>query len=196
MGAGNILPTIPIFSTSAPSLDDLNNLSYAVSFVSDCDTRPTFKLYTKAQQSITSGSWNTVTLASVAKDSDGVSDGTGATIVTQGYYNLRGMVQIVDTTTDIQLACAFKLTAGPNNPNLTGTKRFGQRADGTQSVVSTAGTAICAEATTPIPCYPGDQIVLQISVSAAATLDYNKNTNYQEGRFVPNLSGTWVRTGS
>jgi hypothetical protein len=196
MGAGNILPTIPIFTTSSPALDDLNNLSYAVSFVSDCDTRPTFKLYAKAQQSITSGSWRTVTLANVAYDSDGVSDGTGATIVTQGYYNLRGTVQVVATSTNVQLACAFFLTNGGNNPNFSGTKRFGQRADGTENQFTTTDTALCCEATTPIPCYPGDQIVLQVSVSANMTLDFNKNTTYQEGRFVPNLSGTWVRTGS
>lgn len=197
MGAGNILPTIPFFGDeSVPSLDDLNALSYAVSFVSDCDMRPTWKVYTVNNQAVASGSWNTLTLETVAYDSDGVADGTGATIVTQGIYSLAGCIQVEDTGSVLAFGADIFLLAGGNNPHFSGTKIFSFRGGEAESAVSTSDSAMVTSTLTPFALYPGDKIRLKCSVSAATTLRHNNNPNYAAGRFVPSLCGTWVREGS
>lgn len=198
MGANNVLPTIPTFSDTAPSLADLNNLSYAVSFLTDVDTRPAWKIYTKTTQSLTANSWHAITLASVALDSDGVADGTGITIVTQGFYALTAMAQIQATGSQFAIGVAFNATGKGNNPHLASgaTLRFGERGDSVETAVTTNTTALVTSTVTPICMYPGDTIRMQVYTTAAATHTNNVNTTYQQGRFAPNFTGYLARLGT
>lgn len=192
------LPTVPSFSAGSPSVATLNQLSQAVSFVADMDVRPFWHLYKTATQSITLNTWTSLTFGSIAYDDDNAQDGTGVTVVTQGYYSLTGCAQFRCTTTAVEVSCAFLMTGGGSNPHLgTGvTNRFGYRGDQTQNNTASADTAICATDTTPFPCYPGDTLRFQVYSGANITLNNNTAVSYEQGRFVPNFTGYLVRTGT
>jgi hypothetical protein len=201
MGANNVLPSVPTFTAGAPSIANLNALSYAVSFLCDNDTRPawSFFMYT-GTQSIVAATWTNVSYDHTAFDSDGVQSYPYAQIVTQGYYALTACVQIeANANTADMYTGAFLFTAGANNPHYTTgtTQFFGYRGGKASSTAQAAAdNAVCLADLTPMVLYPGDKLSVSVYLSAAHTLDINQNTSYIQGRFATKFTGNWIRTGS
>lgn len=193
------LPIVPAFVAGDTSITKLQQLSQAVSFLVDCDVRPTWHMYQTTTTAITGSTWTTPGTKTIAYDDDGVAISTAmiATIVTQGYYAVEACLPIRTLAGAQSTDCAFLVTAGPNNPHhVNGTTTFfGQR--GNNSFAGTGGDAtgsisdIC-----PWVLFPGDTVQPQAWISAAATMDFNTNTTYLNGRFVTNFTGYWLRTGS
>ncbi len=107
------LPHVPTFTQGEHSVANLQALSQAVSFLVDGDLTPTWTLYRTATQSITAATITTVVFNQVAYDGDGVSDGTGALIVTQGYYRVEACGMALNTQANAERCIAiFLFTAG------------------------------------------------------------------------------------
>jgi len=207
MGAGNVLPTLPTVGPGAPSITDLNNLSYAASFLIDHSVRPTWKFVNRGSNlSVSANTWTAVTWETNIFDSDGVApvgiNWNNATIVTQGYYHVEAAVQPENLGSRQNFVMAFKWTAGSSSP-YTGQSPawFGFR--GTTMGVTGSGSACqtgVIAATTPVPMYPGDQIQVMTFITAAAILEDNDNagqpTIYMNGRVSMQFTGRWLRVGS
>lgn len=191
------LPSFPVFSASDSSIAKLNELSAAVSFLYDCDTRPLWHFHSETTQTLSAG-WNLVKFPVNTYDSDGVYYGTGqAKIVTRGYYAVESCVEFEPSDSSINSGAGFLFTAGSSNPHYAEntTVLFGMRAfasyqggDGDNTLVASDITSMC--------CYPGDILQAQAYCTKAITLDYNQNTSYTQGRFVPNFTGYWTAYGS
>lgn len=205
MGAANVLPTIPNFVAGSPAASDLNNLSYAVSFLLDHGTRPTWKFVSRGTGlTMSAATWTAIPWDTEIYDSDNVGPGTGtwtaATIVTQGYYHVEGAVQPQNQSTRVNFAMAFKWTAGASSPYTSSSPGwFGYRASNMS--VSTTAAATCGgiiSAITPFPMYPGDtiQTMAFVSGSTAPTLEINDNSAYMSGRFSMQFTGRWLRMGT
>lgn len=192
------IPTVPSFVPGDTSITKLQQLSDAVSFISDNDIRPMFKVYKTATAAITINTWTALPGGTQGYDNDGFF-GAGVSftpiIQTQGYYGFEGCVPLLTTTTAIGQRISFFLTAGANNPNLTagGTFRFGLR--GGNSVSTTGNdTAQCTSDQCPLALYPGDSVALQVFVDTAVSTNFNANASYISGRFVPMFTGYWLRS--
>lgn len=205
MGANNVLPTVPTFTAGAPSLAQLNQLSYAASFLVNANVRPEWMVFSTATQSVAANTWTNVAFNKVQYDSDGVAGAAGANlpavkIVTQGYYSLEACVQVQGNSgTNNQFTPAFLFTAGPNNAHYAAnsTYYFGFRGGKTSSTAQAAGTNANTPCDiTPMVLYPGDQLNVAVYITAAMTLDFNQNTSYVQGRFSTKFTGYWVRTGT
>lgn len=209
MGANNVIPTVPFFSgNTAASITQLNQLSYATSFIIDCDIRPVWMFFMySGQQSITAATWTSIAYDHVAVDSDGVA-GSGhanlpnAKIVTQGYYALSACTAITTNTDNADMyTTAFLITGGGNNPNLTtGTAYYmgykGNRSSNTTEAPS--DNAVCISDMTPFPLYPLDTVTVQVYLSAAHSINVNTTatqTAYNIGRIATKFSGQWLREG-
>jgi hypothetical protein len=195
------LPTVPTFVALDSSLTKLQQLSACVEWIIDCSTgsRPIWHLYRSTTLSLSANTWTNYGGAGQAIDTDGVNVlGTGVVeIQTQGYYVVEGCGQLVNNANDVQFLTSFLWTAGANNPHFSSgaTQRFGTR-----------GGATCSEATTdaaqtpqcicPNVCYPLDTIQFQVWTSTAFNLDRNSNNAYQQGRFVTQFTGMWLREGT
>src|SRR5262249_50827864 len=126
---------------------------------------------------------------------------TGALIVTQGYYEVEACIQPENLATKYNFTLAFKWTAGASSPySAQSPAWFGYRGTDTSVLGSgTASNAGCISAITPVPMYPGDllQVMVFFSGSTTIALEPNDNaTNYMTGRFSPQFTGRWIRTGS
>jgi hypothetical protein len=202
-GASNVIPTVPQFVTGDTSITKLQQLSYAVSFIIDCDIRPTWHMYKKSTQAIPGTTWTPIASGTIAYDCDGVGAGTPmiADIVTTGYYAVEMCTQIVCTSANWKFFTSFLLTAGTSNPHYTSgtTLIFGVRQQMTTDSASYDTANVSADIT-PWVCYPGDTIQPQVYVGTAMTMDYNQNETSgatgQQGRFSCNFTGYLVRTGT
>lgn len=205
MGANNVLPSVPTFS-SAPTIAQLNALSYAVSFLVNNDVRPAFTAFmSSGTMGTTAGAFKTVAFDHVAFDSDGVFGVGGAglptaTIVTQGFYAFEACIPIQANTNQDEYTGQFLMTAGANNPHIgTGiSKTFGPRGSRlSNSTQAAADNAVCLSSWFETCLYPGDTVVVKIYTSTNAhTVDKNSNTSYIQGRFVPRFSGRLIATGT
>jgi hypothetical protein len=188
------LPSVPSFASNDNSLTSLQNLSYAVSFLVDLDVRPVWHLYTGSTHAVAANTVITESFPLVAYDNDLVSDGTGVTIKTSGYYTVETCLDFAGNAASEHIMAWFQLTAGANNPNLTNgtTKIFG--ANGLLSA-SSAGDdiAMCAADVCPYALYQGDQIKVQYNSDTATTRYTNTNASYISQRFVPNFTGMMIR---
>lgn len=192
------LPSIPTFlDDTAPTMADLQALSYAVKFTSDMTVRPAWHFYKTSTFALTASTWNSPQYSTVAYDNDGVQSSGVAKIVTQGYYAVEACFDIGPTSSEITFLGTFLWTAGPSNPHFTSgtTLQFGPRGGGVNSE-NIADSALCITDICPNVCYPGDTIQPQVYVSAAATLQVNSNGSYHNGRFVANFTGCYVAMGS
>lgn len=207
MGANNVLPTIPTFTAGAPTLAQLNNLSYAASFLIDHGVRPTWKfIASSVAGSVTAATWTVVPFNDSIYDSDGVwtSGSNGATIKTQGYYRVEAGVQVEELASKYNFVTAFKWTAGASSPYTAQSPYwFGYRAMDTGVTGSAAASnSACIASPTPIPMYPGDllQVMLYVSGSTAVILEANDNagqpTQFMQGRMSLQFTGRWLHTGS
>lgn len=205
MGASNNLPVVPSFTAGAPSINQLNALSYAVSFLVDNDVRPAWSLFMyNGTQAISASTWTTVAYDHIAYDSDGVASGSGTpslpVIVTQGYYAVTACVQVEATSgANDEYTAAFLFTAGGNNPHFTSgtTQYFGYKGGKMSSTAQAAAdNATCLSDNVPMVLYPGDKLAVQVYPTAAKTIDYNENTSFIQGRFATKFTGHWVRAGS
>ena len=200
MGANNVIPTVPTFVAGAPAITDLNNLSYAASFIIDHGTRPAWKFFMAATQSLAANSWTGVAFDHVAYDSDGTYSAVnhGANIVTQGYYEVEACVQLEAGTNKDNFALCFEWDPTNVNPHFaSGPLDFGWKGSATpQSSSAAADACYCISAITPFPMYPGDLIQVRAFSSAAHTIDFNQNTSYTQGRFSTQFTGRWCREGS
>lgn len=203
MGANNNIPVVPTFTAGAPSLANLNALSYAAQFLCDNDILPAWSvfLYTSTQ-AVTASTWTTVGYNKVAYDSDGVTTSSISqpSIVTQGYYAVTACVQLEATSggSDMYTA-AFLVTTGANNPHFTSgtTQYFGYKGGKMSSTgQAAADNAVCLSDEVPMVLYPGDKLAVQVYTTAAKTIDYNQNTSYIQGRFATKFTGSFLRTGS
>lgn len=197
------LPTVPTFTAGAPSIAQLSQLSQAVSFIANNDTRPSWMVFMfSGAQSLTSSVWNVVAFDHVADDSDGVSGSSTSnlTLATQGYYDLEACLQLeAAAATQNMYTAAFEFTAGGSNPHFTSgtTQYFGYVAGRMSSTAEAAAdNAVCLAGITPMVCYPGDKLNVSVFPSAAITLDFNQNTSYIQGRFATKFSGRWAREGT
>jgi hypothetical protein len=202
MGANNVLPTIPTFTAGAPALTDLQNLSYAASFLIDHGVRPTWKFIMYTTPAISASTWTVVPFTDIIYDSDGVASNpltpTSAIIKTQGYYAVDSSVQMENTASRINFITAFKWTAGASSPySAQSPAWFGYRGTSTGVIGSgSANQGSCVSAITPVPMYPADTLQVMVFISAAAALEPNDDLTYMTGRFSTQFTGRWVRQGS
>jgi hypothetical protein len=191
------LPTIPTFASNDSSLTNLQELSYAVSFLSNANVRPFWHIYQSGGgEGLTSSAWSVVNFNTKAFDSDGVYDAPGVEIVTEGYYSLTACIPIIGLATTEGQVCSFKLTGGTNNPNLASGATFMHGYAGSASCTSASvDNALCLADISPICLYAGDLVQVQVWPAAGMTMDYNRNVSYEQGRWVPNFTGQWIRNG-
>lgn len=194
------IPTPPTFASNDSSMDNLIALANCVTFLSDCGTRPEFHLYHKGSTvSLTSLTDKTLTLGSVAFDSDGVSDGTGATIVTQGWYDFTCCASFTPSTTSAVLQLRIEMISGASNPHFTsGTTVFIATSGGDAVDLATADTAYSFGGLSPTCLYPGDKIRLDawMDSSGSFSVNDNVNTSFMVGRYPPTLTGYFVCPGT
>lgn len=199
-GANNVIPTVPAFTSGAPSVNQLNQLSYAVSFLTNQAVRPAWHVYKKLTNSLTANAWHLPSYGNTAFDCDDVTGPGGGvcTIVTQGFYATECCFQFEGTaTTNILMGCGFQIVAGSSNPHSSsGTETwYGIRADTQGTVLNTDWAMTCSDIT-PFCLYPGDTVSGIAISSSSGTLDYLQNTNYIEGRYAYNFTGWLVNTGT
>jgi len=207
-GAGNIVPTLPLgLSQGAPAITDLNELSYAASFLINHNTRPTWKFIAHTVSgSITANTWTPVTYDTNIFDSDSVQTaGTtwpSATIVTQGTYHVEACTQVQNTAARLGYSTAFKWIAGSASPySAQSPGWFGFR--GTTTGVTGSGSACqvgVMSAITPVPMYPGDTLQVMVFMTATGIWEPNDNSGqpsvYTNGRMSMQFTGRWLRIGS
>jgi hypothetical protein len=191
------IPTPPSFAFQDSSLDNLTALAKCVTFLADCGTRPVFRLFRQTSTQAVSGAGLTVvTLAGVAYDDDGVSDGTGATIVTQGWYDFSACANFVSATGQ-QAYGVIQVTTGTHNINYTNGTVLTQALQGGQNPTLASSESDFSFGSLSSAClYPGDKVRLAVNTGGAGTIEYNSNNSYIQGRFPPTLSGMWIRTGT
>jgi hypothetical protein len=192
------IPTVPSFTDdTVPSIADLNDLSQAVSFLSNVAVRPAWHFYKTATQVITLSTQTVVAYNYVALDSDGVFTSGGiATIVTQGYYVTEACAGFLAGGASMSAQAEFLVTAGSSNPN--------HSASSTLVYGTTGGLApdtanedyqLCISAPCPWVLYPGDKIAVRVFSTATVDLAYNENVSYVKGRFAANFTGYYKRYG-
>ena len=200
-GANGVLPSVPTFTAGAPTLAQLNALSYAAQFLAVDDTLPQWTLFRhSATQSISAATWTKVAFDHVAVDSDGVWSSPDAVIKTQGYYKFGGSITMqTNANTGDMFTGAFLITTGANNPHFTpGTLEYcgyrGSKLGNTGAAA--ADNTVCLACPSQIVMYPGDKVAVAVYLSAAHTLSINNNGSYIQGRFACTFTGQWLRTGS
>jgi hypothetical protein len=201
MGANDVLPAVPTFAAGAPTIAQLNALSYGASFLIDHGVRPTWKFFATTTQTTTAHSLNVVHFNNVAYDCDGVynAGNNGANIVTQGYYEVEASVQIEATATGDDIVLGFQWSPGSSNPHFSaGTQSFGFAGCALPVTGSAAADASYSiSGVTPFPCYPGGDVIQVVLYTVGAhTIDYNRNTSFSQGRFSTQFTGRWVRSGT
>lgn len=191
------LPVVPgTFTAGEHTISDLQALANCARFLSVCDTRPTWHLYRTATQAIAGTTNQAIAMNVVAVDSDGVSDGTGATIVTQGIYTVEACIPFQTGASQISALGHFQFTGGASNPYHSGVSfQFGGRGTLSTNIAST-DTALSLRAECPWTCFPGDKIQVIAWSSLAVSINNNNNLNAFSGRFPPTFTGEWIRTGS
>jgi hypothetical protein len=190
-----VVPVPPSFAYQDSSLANLQALSSCVSFISDNDVKPTWHFYKTGVQALGANTWSTLIFGTSAFDSSNVSDGTGAQITTQGYYAVEACVPFQAGAGGIAAWVAFLVTAGPNSTHTAGTTlQFGLRGG---SATAVAGDDFTLNTTDIVPwcLYPGDTVYVQAYVTSAISTNKNQNSSYTGGRFVPNFTGMWIRSG-
>ena len=200
MGAHNVLPTVPTFVAGAPAIADLNNLSYAASFLIDHSVRPTWKFFTTATQSLVANTLAVVQFNKIPYDSDGVynASNNGANIVTQGYYEVEANVQLEAGANKDNFFLVFQMSTTSTNPHFAaGVQSFGYKGGALpQTSSAVADASYCISGITPFACYPADLIQVIAYSTAAHTIDFNQNTSFDQGRFSTQFTGRWVCEGS
>lgn len=194
------LPTVPgpFTDGTAPTIVQLNQLSYAVSFIANNNVRPTWHFYKTTSNSLTQNAWNSPSYGTVAFDSDSVHSGGAVQVNTQGYYEVEACFDISVDATAFHALGSFLWTAGSSNPHFTSgtTLQFGGRG-GSGVNDGSSNTAICITDICPNVCYPGDTIQPQVYVTdTGLTLKVNTNDSWNEGRFVCNFTGRWICEGT
>src|SRR6185437_6945314 len=162
MGAAGVLPSVPTFTAGAPTIAQLNQLSYAAQFLAVDDTLPQWTLFRhSATQSVSANTWTKVLFDHVAVDSDSVWYSPDAVIKTQGYYKLGASITMqANANTGDMYTGAFLFTAGASNPHFTAgtTEYFGFRGGKLSSTGSAAAdNAVCLACPTQAVCYAGDK---------------------------------------
>ncbi len=193
------IPTVPTFVANDTSITKLQQLSYCASFLSVGTVTPMWHFHHSAQQGpLTASTWTPVVYDTNDLDSDGVWTTNGkVTFVTQGYYATEAAVQAECTATTFFLEASFWWYAGANNPNyVAGTQKI-YGAQGTASYAATGADAcVCINEICPVVCYPGDYVNVYVWANQAVTLNNNTPSGAVQGRFVPNFTGMFIRTGS
>lgn len=194
-----LIPTIPTFSNGEYSIDHLQQLSNAVSLMTNGNLFPIWRFIKSATMSPTAGSWQTIPYNTVEYDSDNVHNQTtgGVQINTQGYYYCESCTPVQNAASTQVITLSFLWTAGGSNPNYSSgtTNRFGG-ACGTASTTASTDYVYCQADMCPVVCYPGDSIVVQIYPTLACVTDTLSNSSATSGWFAPQFSGRWIRTGS
>jgi hypothetical protein len=193
------IPTVPAFVDGDTSVTKLRQLSQCVSFVTNAQSYPVWHLYRTAPLTLTTANtWFTVPMTATAFDSDRVGSGSGATIVTQGYYVCEACVPFVTQSSANNAWAAFVWTAGTANPNYSsGTAiQFGLKSARVIAGVGADETLSLSDFC-PVVCYPGDLIIVQANGGLTNTVvDFNNPVSAIAGRFVCQFTGRWVRVGS
>jgi hypothetical protein len=202
------VPSVPTFVTGDTSIPSLQQLAYATRFLVG-DIRPMFHAFKTATATISSSNtWTTLSMGAVAYDSESevsggsgiLTDGIGATIRTQGLYSFTSCATFVATSTAFYVDSSFLITAGASNPNLGSgsTLRFGLDGNTTLATAATQ-VSICNQDISPICLYPGDTVRLQVRAQASGVVvqtNLSPVPAYNQGRFVTNFSGSWVRSST
>lgn len=190
------LPTIPSFSANETTVAHLAQLSAAVQFATVASGYPLWRFYKAAVQSIPASTQTTLIFASIAVDTDNVSNATGAQINTQGYYSCEACIPFEGASAINGVQARFVFTAGPNNAGqASGTViNFGGTSSAAAAVTGT-DYALCMADKCPVACYPGDVLTVQLFCPTATSVNVLSNTSNTAGWFPAQFSGRWVRTG-
>ena len=196
-----IIPTVPTFTTGDTSITNLQSLAACAGFFS-CISSPTgslpfFHCYRTTTQSISASTWTSVGFPIVVADTDGMSNGTGVTVVTQGYYAIDACLPFTTLSSGFIALCRFLFTAGTHNPHFTsGTQViFGGRGSFTIAAVGYDEVSSVTDIT-PMVCYPGDTLNAQVFSTVAFVVDNVANATLIVGRYPPNFTGRWIRSGT
>jgi len=195
------LPTVPSFSYQDTSLAKLQQLAYAVSFLADCDVRPTWHAIKTSTQSLPASTFTEVTWSTTAYDNDGVFTPSlsYATIVTQGYYRTETCVNVSQAgTSGAIFQAAFKVTAGSNNTHHTSgtTAYYGLKGGQGVAYIANIDSSYCLGAMCPWVLFPGDTIGVYAYWSGSTTIDILSPTSFMTAVHSTSFTGHFVRTGS
>lgn len=196
-----LIPAVPTFTAQDVSVQNLQQLSTCVAFLSCSQDFPLWHLYKGPTlgQGFTATTYTGVTWPNVAIDTDHVVSGTGAniTINTTGYYVMEACIPFQTQASGYAVQALFVWTAGPSNPHFASgtTKQFGVRSGESQAATG-ANEVICIDDICPVVCYIGDTLAVNVWASVGATIDSNVPVGATQGRCVCSFSGRWVRTGS
>lgn len=190
------IPTPPTFTSNDSSLAKLQSLAACATFVGDVDLSvsgvPFWRLYKTVTQTIPATTLTVVNMGTVAVDTDGVSNGNGATIATRGIYDTTATVAVTPNATNNILRLYFRITTGANNPlgagviKIYGTCSKGAGTDTSRQISHTIN------GTTPIVVYPLDQIQVMAFAGGALTTVLPSTFGGGTGNCTPSFTGRYV----
>jgi hypothetical protein len=187
---------------TVPTINGLNQLSYATSFLVNCAVRPSWHMFKKLLVNGAQNAWTVPAYGNVAYDSDRVATPTGAVINTQGYYLTESCLQVNNqvVTTPINWSSAFKITAGPNNPYQSpgSTRWYGYRSSGMSTVSGQCDAFTCSDVT-PFCLYPGDLVtpIFWNNATGGVTVEPAANNPlFMSGVFSHKFTGYWLSAGT
>lgn len=191
------IPTPPTFASNDHSLANLQALAACASFVGVVDPSvngvPWWRLYKTVTQSIPATTLTVVNMGTPAVDTDGVSNGNGATIVTQGLYDCTATVAVQSNGTNNICRLYFRLTKGSTS---------GGHSSGSTVVWGTASKGVGTDTsrqvshtingTTPWAAYAGDQIQVLAFTGGAISTVLPSTFGGGTGNCTPSFTGRYV----
>lgn len=193
------IPNIPTFAQGDSNIIALQQLSMAVSTLTSAQYVPIWRVIRTTGQTLTAGSWQTLTYTTAEYDSDHVFDsGTGIiTINTQGYYAVESSTPVPGVASNNVLSFMMLFTAGGSNPHFSvgGHAWFGG-ANCISGTSTTTDAVVCQADICPVVCYPGDTIYPQLYPIVAVTTSTQTNAGATQGWFPNQFSGKWIAYGT
>jgi hypothetical protein len=190
------IPTPPTFASNDHSLANLQSLAACASFVGVVDPSvngvPFWRLYKTVTQSIPATTLTVVNMGTPAVDTDGVSNGNGATIVTRGLYDTTATVAVQSNGTNNILRLYFRLTTGANNPLGAGVTRIWGTASKGVGTDTSRQVSHTINGTTPVPVYALDQIQVMAFAGGAISTVLPSTFGGGTGNCTPSFTGRYV----
>ena len=190
------IPTPPTFASNDSSLANLQALAACAAFVGVVDPSvngmPFWRLYKTITQTIPATTLTTVNMGSIAVDTDGVSDGHGALIVTRGLYDCTATVAVTPNATNNIMRLYFKATTTASNiPHPSTTVIWGTCSKGVGTDTSRQ-TSHTINGTTPFALYAGDEISVIAYCGGSLTTVTAGTYGGGTGNCTPSFTGRYV----
>ena len=193
------IPTPPTFASNDSSLANLQALAACATFCAVVDPSPAassampfWRFYKTITQTIPATTLTTVNMGTPAVDTDGVTDGHGALIVTRGLYDCTATVAVTPNATNNILRLYFKATTtSANTPHpstsvIWGTASKGAGTDTARQISHTIN------GTTPFAMYPGDEISVMAFAGGSLTTVTAGTYGGGTGNCTPSFTGRYV----